>query len=80
MGRDSRLLEEIIIRSHGHPKDLKAIIDLHGLLYAQEFGLDKSLQEYVANSCTQLLNSFNPDKDGRLVSREKEILLAQSVS
>lgn len=67
----SRLLANIVIRSNWHAEDLKAIIDLHGLLYAQEYGLDKSLEEYVATSCAQFKNSYNPQKDALWLA-EKE--------
>ncbi|MGQ9693514.1 MAG: GNAT family N-acetyltransferase [Thermodesulfobacteriota bacterium] len=63
-------LGNIIIRSHWCPKDLKSIINLHARLYAQEYGLDKSLAEYVAASLIQFKNSFNPERD-RLWLAEK---------
>lgn len=69
------LLANIIIRSHWQPEDLKAIIDLHGLLYAQEYGLDKSLEAYVATSCAQFQNSFNPARDGLWLAEKGENII-----
>lgn len=75
MADESKLLANIIIRSHWHSKDLNAIIDLHGLLYAQEYGLDKSLEEYVAASCVQFQNSYNPERDGLWLAEKGENII-----
>lgn len=75
MGKESRSLADIIIRSDWHPKDLKAIIELHGFLYAQEYGLDRSLEEYVATACAQFQNSFNPEKDGLWLAEKGENII-----
>ncbi len=75
MEQKPRLLEKIIIRSHWHPEDLRTIIDLHGILYAQEYGLDKSLAEYVAEACAQFAQSFHPQRDGLwLAEKEGKII------
>ncbi|MGB9697878.1 MAG: GNAT family N-acetyltransferase [Thermodesulfobacteriota bacterium] len=69
------LLADIIIRSRWQPDDLKTITKLHGLLYAQEYGLDKSLEAYVATSCAQFQNSFNPARDGLWLAEKGENII-----
>ena len=53
----------IHIRSHLEPGDIGYITYLHGLLYSQEYGLDYTLEGYVAAGLAQFVQSFEARKD-----------------
>ena len=56
-------LKPIHIRSHLEPGDIGYITYLHGLLYSQEYGLDYTLEGYVAAGLAQFVQTFDPRKD-----------------
>lgn len=53
----------IHIRSHLEPGDIGYITYLHGLCYTQEYGLDYTLEGYVAAGLAQFVQSFDARKD-----------------
>ena len=51
------------IRTNIQPGDLGYVISLHGLLYAQEYGLDHTFEGYVASGVGEFGKSFDQRKD-----------------
>ena len=52
-----------MIRTYFKPGDVGYIIYLHGVLYAQEYGLDHTFEGYVAERFGEFAKSFDPAKD-----------------
>ena len=51
-----------MIRTYFKPGDVGYIIYLHGVLYAQEYGLDHTFEGYVAERFGEFAKSFDPAK------------------
>jgi N-acetylglutamate synthase-like GNAT family acetyltransferase len=51
--------------------DMGAIIQLHGTLYAKEYGYDQTFESYVAAGLAEFAQSFSPDKDRVWIVEEK---------
>jgi len=51
------------IRTNIQPGDLGYVISLHGILYAQEYGLDHTFEGYVASGVGEFGKSFDERKD-----------------
>ena len=51
------------IRKGMRPGDLGAVIQLHGVLYAQEYDLDHTFEGHVAAGIGEFAKQFDPNKD-----------------
>jgi N-acetylglutamate synthase-like GNAT family acetyltransferase len=51
------------IRHSLRPGDPGLIIHLHGVLYAQECGYDRTFEAYVAEGIAEFVRLFDPDRD-----------------
>jgi GNAT superfamily N-acetyltransferase len=51
------------IRNHLNAGDLGYIIYLHGVLYAKEYGLDRTFEGYVAAGMGEFVKSLDSEKD-----------------
>jgi GNAT superfamily N-acetyltransferase len=66
---------DVTIRHDLHPGDLGRLIELHGVLYATEYGLDHTFEAYVAEGVGQFGRGYElgrdrlwlAELDGRLV-------------
>ena len=53
------------IRTYLQPGDIGTIIQLHGILYAQEYGLDHTFEGYVASGMGEFAASYDQENDYR---------------
>jgi len=67
--------QQIHIRSHLQPGDIGSIIYLHGILYAKEYGLDHTLEGYVAAGLAQFVQSFDARKDGLWIAEMERTMV-----
>jgi N-acetylglutamate synthase-like GNAT family acetyltransferase len=51
------------IRDRLKPGDIDYLINLHGVLYAREYGYDETFEAYVADGLAEFVQSFSPDRD-----------------
>lgn len=51
------------IRTRLQPGDIGAIIQLHGILYDQEYGLDHTFEGYVASGMGEFAAAYDPEND-----------------
>jgi GNAT superfamily N-acetyltransferase len=58
----NRLPSDISVRHRLDPGDFGAIVSLHGLLYAREYGYDTTFEAYVAAPLVQFVLSESPRK------------------
>lgn len=54
---------QVAIRCTPKPGDLGQIVYLHGVIYAQEYGLDWNLEAYVAEGLARCVVNFDPTQD-----------------
>jgi GNAT superfamily N-acetyltransferase len=74
MNNVSSSFESITVRTEVRPGDLGAIVSLHGILYACEYGFDVTFEAYVAGPLADFVRSASPreqlwiaERDGRIV-------------
>lgn len=67
-------MTEITLRTDLRPGDLGAIVSLHGILYAREYGFDATFEAYVAGPLADFVKNRSPrerlwiaERDGRIV-------------
>lgn len=61
---DNRLITpNIKIRHEIRPGDIGYVLYLHGLLYAEEYGLDHTFEADVAASLSEFYSTFEPSQD-----------------
>lgn len=66
---------EVSLRHDLRPGDLGRVTELHGVLYAEEFGFDHTFESYVAEALGEFGRLYRPgqdrlwlaERDGRLV-------------
>jgi GNAT superfamily N-acetyltransferase len=64
----------VLVRTDLQPGDLGAVVQLHGVLYAREYGFDPTFEAYVAGPLAEFVRRGSPrerlwlaERDGRLV-------------
>ena len=57
------LLEEVSIRTELKPGDLGSVLQLHGALYAAEYGYGLQFEAYVALGLHEFYSSYDPRRD-----------------
>jgi len=64
----------VLLRTNLKPGDLGAIVQLHGVLYAREYGFDHTFEAYVAGPLADFARSASPrerlwiaERDGRII-------------
>lgn len=67
------------IRHNIEPGDIGHLIYLHGTLYAEEYGYDRTFEAYVADGLADFIQDFNPDED-RIWFAEAEGRIIGSIS
>jgi len=65
--------QSIFIRSNLKPDDIKEIISLHRLLYAQEYGFDKTFEQYVAKHLHEFAKSYTHRENIWIVEHRNRI-------
>lgn len=66
--------DDIHIRNDLRPGDIGAIILLHGVLYAQEYGFDHSFEPYVAAPLAEFVKNQTDRERIWIVERNKQVL------
>jgi N-acetylglutamate synthase-like GNAT family acetyltransferase len=51
------------LRHYLKPGDISYLTQLHGILYAKEYGYDQTFEAYVASGLAEFIQTFQPDKD-----------------
>jgi GNAT superfamily N-acetyltransferase len=54
---------EITVRHDLRPGDLGRVVELHGVVYATEFGLDHSFEAYAAETVADVGRQWRPERD-----------------
>ncbi len=61
------------------PGDIGELIRLHGIIYEQEYGFDKTFEAYVAKGIADFVLNYNPKKE-RLWLAEMDNLIVGSIA
>jgi GNAT superfamily N-acetyltransferase len=61
----------VILRHDLRPGDMGAIIGLHGMIYAQEYGFDQTFEGYVAAGLAEFAQAFDPGRDRIWVAEQE---------
>ncbi len=67
------------LRHHIQPGDIGELIRLHGIIYEQEYGFDKTFEAYVAKGIADFVLNYNPKKE-RLWLAEMDNLIVGSIA
>ena len=62
----------ILIRTQLEPGDMDAIVRLHGQLYAEECGFDRTFEAYVAAPLARAIQAADPDERIWMADRGSE--------
>jgi GNAT superfamily N-acetyltransferase len=54
---------EMTVRHDLRPGDLGRVVELHGVVYAAEFGLDHSFEAYAAETVADVGRQWRPERD-----------------
>ena len=75
-------MSAVAVRTALRPGDVEAIVRLHGSIYAREFGLDSTFEDYVAVPLAAFAKSTAPreriwiaEQEGRVVEEKYEMAL-----
>lgn len=77
-GDRNMLPGNVIVRNHLKPGDIGYLTYLHGILYAQEYGWDYTLEPYVAVPLSRFAQS--PTERERIWIVEKEATVAGAIA
>lgn len=66
-----RTLKDIIVRHDLQPGDMGNVVNLHAVVYAEEYGFDHTFEGYVASGLAEFAQSFNSIKDRLWVAEIK---------
>jgi len=55
-------LDDIVIRTDLRARDISRVIQLHGSLYAQEYGYGFAFESYVSAGLYEFLKNYDPDR------------------
>jgi len=55
-------LDDIVMRTDLHARDISRVIQLHGALYAQEFGYGFAFESYVSAGLYEFLRNYDPER------------------
>ena len=55
--------EPVTIRHDLRPGDLGRVTELHGVVYAAQFGLDQGFEAYVAETLAEYVRGWRPERD-----------------
>jgi ribosomal protein S18 acetylase RimI-like enzyme len=69
-----QLPHDIVFRSHLHPGDIGALVQLHGMLYAREYGFDSTFEAYVAGPLAQCVLAASPRDRIWIAERGEQIV------
>jgi GNAT superfamily N-acetyltransferase len=56
-------LQRATLRHDLRPGDLGRVVEQHGMLYAAEYGLDITMERYIAETIAELGKAAPPDRD-----------------
>lgn len=66
----------VSIRDTFQPEDIDYLIKLHGVLYTEEYGWDRSFESYVAQGLTEFVASFDPGKSRLWLAENMDRIIA----
>ena len=69
----------VTLRHDLQPGDMGAMILLHGMIYAQEYGFDHTFEGYVAAGLAEFAQAFDPGRD-RIWVAEKQGHITGSIA
>ena len=55
-------LDDVVIRTDVDARDISRVIQLHGSLYAQEYGYGFAFESYVSAGLYEFLRTYDPDR------------------
>jgi GNAT superfamily N-acetyltransferase len=72
---ESTLPENFRLRGNLQPGDIGAVVRLHGMLYAEEYGFDHTFEGYVAEGMAEFARSFDPHRERFwAVEKDREVI------